>query len=79
MSKKLYSWLTFNKEGNLRGFSSGFTKTQSNKLILEDIHKGNIVIVVENLLKVPSKFIEGYYYKFSKNNDLKEFLTYQNS
>lgn len=72
---KLHNWLTFNQDGNLRGFSSGFRKVEAKKLIFRDIEDGNVVVQVDSLLKVPQKFIEGYYHKTSKNNDLQEFLT----
>ena len=73
---KLYSWLTFNQDGNLRGFSSGFRKVEAKKLILRDIDADNIVVKVDSLLNAPSKFIEGYYHKTSKNNDLAEFMAF---
>mgnify|MGYP006904097836 CR=1 FL=1 len=72
---KLYSWLWFNKNGNLRGFSSGFDRNKAKTLIMKDLEENLIVIKVENFQKVPSKFLEGYYCKTSKNNDLQEFLT----
>lgn len=74
MKKKRYSWVCFNKQGNLRSFSSGFNKTEYKNLVLKDLQLGYIVIEINSLSELPCKFIENYYHKFSTNNDLAEFL-----
>jgi hypothetical protein len=76
--KKLYNWLSFNKKGNLRGFSSGFTRVEAKRLMMRDIDDGMIVMQVDSLLNVPGKFLEGYYHKTSTKNDLAE-LTANNA
>jgi hypothetical protein len=74
MKKKLYSWVCFNKQGNLRSFSSGFSKTESKEMMMDDLEKGYIIIEISSLGELPPKFLEGWYHKFSTNNDLAEFL-----
>lgn len=77
MPRKLYTWLTFNFEGNLRGFSSGFTITEAKRLMNRDVLETGIVAKVDSTAEIPSYFLESYYWKFSKENDLKLFLAHR--
>ena len=67
---KLYSWLCFNTKGNLRNFSSGFRSVEAKRLMFCDIKAGFIVMSINSLSFLPSKYIGDYYWKMSKNNDL---------
>jgi hypothetical protein len=75
MAKKiLYNWLSFNKKGNLRGFSSGFTRVEAKRLMMRDIDDGLVIVKVDSILNVPRHFIEAYYHKTSTNNDMQAFI-----
>jgi hypothetical protein len=76
MAKKiLYNWVSFNKKGNLRGFSSGFTRVEAKRLMMRDIDNDLTVVKVDSILdNVPRHFIEGYYHKTSTNNDMQAFI-----
>ena len=76
--KKLYSWFSFNTFGNLRSFSSGFSDYEAKKLILRDMESGLTIVPVKSLSDAPPIFLEGYYHKTSKNNDLKLYMGYRN-
>ena len=78
MNRRLYTWVCFNTQGNLRSFSSGFNKTEYKRLLLRDMELGYCIIQISSLDILPSKWLEDYYTKFSKNNDLSELLTILN-
>ncbi len=77
MKKNYYGYLEFNKEGNFRGFGSGFFLKDFKKFVKEITESGNLIIPFKgNTIpkNIPNKFIESYYWKVSQNNDLSEVL-----
>lgn len=69
MAKKLYNWVTFNYNGNLRGFNSGFAKKEANKFMAKDIEDGYIVMAIDSLGVLPDYMLNAWYIKTSVNND----------
>jgi len=79
--KDQYGYLEFNKEGNLRGFASGFKLPAFKKFIKEfseaNLTTGSIIIPFQGgylPTNLPSKYIESYYWKMSKENDIKDIM-----
>lgn len=75
MKRQLYCIFSFSKEGYMRGFASGFDERNCKGILFDETLKGNICLLADDskMSKIPSKFLEGNYWKRSQDdNDLKD-------
>lgn len=77
--KKLYAMVAFSKEGYFRSFASGYNKVEIKRIVQEAFDEGQVAFTLTDKIfmkKMPSKYLESYYWKMSKNsNDMIQIMT----